>query len=476
MRFFYLLPLLSITLFAAIPAESILEIYTNTSFLKQKFNVGSGSFSTTVPSFVTLEGLQLKTPCTIEEKKLTKALDIDDALQSKITEATRIKESLERDKAVLLAKYTLLTTLKLDKTALENIASTTQTFGDLIASNLETQASLQSQIDKATEDLRELLKKRDSFQSKTLTLALTCKGPAELETFFPLQGLNAQKLIRFDAFTQEKSLTISQSAFIHHGLGEDLKNVSLRLYSFAFNRFVTPLPFQPYYIDVTPPQESRVMAKNLMMDATAESTALTAPAQEMFLSTKRVWEAHRVTLPTGEKTEVLFNTQELPASFDTEVDGYGTTFAYAKVDFTPKESIEAGNAKFILDGILIAQKYQPSLIKEKKTHLFFGQNDHIHVAKELVKDYTNETLFGGKQTTEKLWNYTITNRSVQHQKITFKERLPLSKHEDIIIKPLGEPKPHSISTKGQAVWTLDLDAGQSYSLSFGYALTRPVKQ
>lgn len=476
MRFIYSLPLVAASLFAATPSESVLELYTNASFLKQKFDIGSGTFETTVPAFVTLEKLQLKSPCTIEEKKLTTALKIDDTLQMQIEEAINAKEVLQREEAVILAKHRLLTTLKLDKTPLENVEMTTDTFGTLILANLEAQATLKTKIKEANKAIQDLVKKRDSFKAKNLIISFTCKGPGELETLFPLQGISANKLIRFEADTKDEELTLSQSAFIRHALGEDLQNLTLRMYSFAFNRSVAPIPFRPRYIGINPPVAQRMMAKSVMMDAVAENSMAAAPAREIALSTKRVWEATNVSLPTGEKTEVIFNKQNLPASFSTEIDGYGTASAYAKVSFTPEKSIEAGQAMFVLDGVLIAKRYLNHLKKEKKANLFFGKNDHINVEKELLKDYTDESIFGGKQTTEKLWKYTITNRSVETKTLSFQERLPISKHEDIVIKPLGEPQPNSLSIKGKALWSFTLEPGASQTLTFGYAITKPVKK
>ena len=50
MRLLILTGLSAVTLMAQ---NALLEIYTNKAFLAQRFEVGSGTFTTTVPAFVT---------------------------------------------------------------------------------------------------------------------------------------------------------------------------------------------------------------------------------------------------------------------------------------------------------------------------------------------------------------------------------------------------------------------------------------
>ena len=474
MKLAYTLPLIITSLFSQTPSETALELYTNAAFLKQRFDVGSGNFSANVPSFTSLENLQIKSTCNINKKELKNEEEIDDELQTEINNIKNIKKDLLQQKEVILSKKELLKTLSLEKISINEVNDTAQAFGTLILSNLKEEAALEEEIKEVTLKLNELLNKRSNFKTKTLHVELSCNAPSNLEIAYDVPNVKVERISKFDAETDEEMLTLSQIAYISHSLGTNLNNILIRLYSFSYNQSITPSPFYPYYVDMPRQRniQSNALKQKAMLQAPMQEVAMVSDAFEKQLSTKRVWEASGINLPSGQKNEVTFNKQQLPFTITNEIDGYASSSAFAKLSFTPRDTIESGYASFVLDGTLLGQRYIQREDKNNQTHLFFGKNELIQVSKELQKDFTDDSILSNNQTTQKLWKYTIKNHSNKKESISLKERLPLSKHENIIIKPLGD-KADSISVKGEVLWSFELKANEKKEIVYGYSIKKP---
>jgi hypothetical protein len=464
-----LLILASLTTASLMAQTTLLEIYTNKAFLTQRFEVGSGAFATTVPAFVTNDTLFIASPCTINDRAIKEPKEADTPLQARIAQARKELNTLTQQYTALEAKERLFERVSFSDQSLDALKTTADGLMELVLETLEAKRTLKTRIETATTHLEALEAKQETGLIKPVELSLTCNAPSTLELRYEVPHLEAKRLTTFTGESDEEHVNIEQAVEITHALGEELENIALRLYSFGFNQNLAPSPFQPLKLTPMPPM--RTMALRSSLPASTQE----ANAAEVALESKEIWEAYGIDLPSGERTQVVFDKQRVFADFEVEVDGYGSVFAYMKSTFTPQATVEAGQTHFILNGLLLGERYTPQYLRDEEAHIYFGKHDLIGVEKKITKDYTTESAFGGKQATEKAWKYTLTNRSSTPQEVTLLERLPISSHEDITIKRSGDG-PTQVSDEGKVSWNVTLSPQEKTTILFGYTLTRPIEK
>lgn len=465
MRFFALSLLASTCLLAQ---DTLLEIYTNNAFLTKRYSVGSGLFEATVPAFITNETLHVRTACEVKERTLGAPMSANTPLQERIATARGQVQSLAQEYAALEAKERLLERVSFTNASFGELQTNTQGFTTLFAQTLEAKEDKHKALQEAQKALDALLSKQLTDEVKPLKLLLTCNAPSTLELRFEVPNLEAKRLNTFTGESEEGRLAITQSLFLLHALGEDLVHTTLRLYSFGYNQNLAPIPFYPHYVGLPQPMMRTMLAA-------APESSMDAKAQPQTLETKEIWEASGITLPSGERTQVVLNRQQLFGEYSVEIDGYGTAFAYVKGSFTPNTTVEAGTAQFVLDGMLLGERGTPKFLQGEAAQVYFGQHELVGVEKQLVRNFTTESGFGSTKTTQTLWKYTLTNRSLKLQNVTLLERLPLSSHEKVSIKRLGST-PTSIEEEGKVRWSLTLEPAEQRTVEFGYEQSEPIEK
>lgn len=472
---------LSTSLWANTPQSKILELYPNASFLNYNFTVKSGKFQTKLPGFVDLKNLSTRTSCDIVKSELGEIKDLQAKVEEELKALKKEKENLAIKLKVATAKENLLKSFSLEKSSLKGIKQKSATFGKMLQDNLHLQAKINEDIEKIDKEIEKLKDKRGIGKDKNLIMQLKCDKPSILKISFPLENIKYKTIQNFNANSIQNKLDITQVAYINHSLDDILQNVRIRFYSFLYNQNIKPIFFEPSYVNVQRPTKRRAYSDDgmvvgapvpMMMKKTSNSVTAYATAKNS--STKRMWETKPINLIAGEENEVIFDEQNLKIEFDNLIDGYGSVKAYLKGSFSPKEFIEAGDANLILDGVQMGKTYVKELPKGKKAHLYFGQNDLIKIKKVLSKIYTDDSLFGTAQSTQKIWNYTITNLGEKPQNITLLERMPISAHEKVTIKSLSNPKPDEVSKRGKASWKFLLKKGEEKVLTFGYEVEKPT--
>lgn len=476
-RYFMLLAL-STSLWANTPQSKVLELYPNASFLNYNFKVQSGKFQTNLPGFVDIKSLSTRTSCQIINSQLGEI----EGLHVKIQEETKaLKSELENlliKLEVVKAKESLLRTFSLEKTPIKSIEQKSSTFGSLLEQNLLLQIKIDKEIKKINKEIGRLEDKRGTKKDKSLEMELKCDKPTDLKISFPLQNIRYKTIQNFNANTSSNTLDISQVAYITHSLDDILQKVDIKFYSFLYNQNLKPLHFEPRYIQIQ--KQINYKSSQKMMLAQAPRMVQSANIQmsegvAREYSSKRAWELKAINLKAGEENEVIFDKQNLKVEFGNFIDGYGSVKAYLKGTFKPKEFIEAGDANIILDGVQMGKIYTKELPKGENAHLYFGQNDLIKIKKELSRFHTNDSLFGTSMSTQKIWDYKITNLGEKPQKITLLEQMPITTHERITIKSLSNPNPESNEKNGEVSWTFSLNQKEQKHIKFGYEVEKPAK-
>ncbi|PLY08485.1 MAG: hypothetical protein C0625_02545 [Arcobacter sp.] len=469
------------TLFANVNVKSI-DIFTNKSFVNQKINLTKNS--TELLGQVRLEDIRfnLQDGCQINNVDIRQQKFENDELSLKITKLQNKINSKQNEIKALKSNVAFL-----ERTSITNIADsksleTTSAFiKKEILSDYNFIYTFENQLKDYNEQLNELIKTRTNTKFTTFDYDLNCAKTNEVSISYPIYNISRNGFYEIDYNSKSKNINIKNSSFITQSTGVDFKNIDINLYTYNYVQQLMPNTFRPEYLDII--QKQAVYESNLMMDAAPMKRMLKskAVARPIYTyvedTTKSFFKASNVSLVSGKKTEVVFAKDKYKANDSLEIDGYSSSQAFYKVDFKSKKLYGVLNSKLYLDGTFIGRNNLPEIKKDKKTSIYFGSNRFIDVKKELIKDMKEEPFFSlNKLKTQKIWKYKITNNQDKIQKITLLDRVPISKHEDIVVKLIGKSKETKLDKNGKIYFEFELKPNESKEIEFGYEIEKPAKK
>lgn len=455
-----------------------LDIYLNKSFINQNLNLSKKSEK--LLGEVRLEDLKF----TLDESCKINSFNIE----TKNYENDQLSEDIEKLSQKINFEENQIKALKseisfLEKNNLSNIekVSILQKSSAFVKKQILEDYNeiynLSNQIKKDKQALDKLTQKRTNTKYTKLDYDISCKKPAFIT--YPIYNLQKKSLYEVSYDSKKEEIELKNLLYITQSSGEDLKNIAINLYTYNYINQIKPNPFIPEYLDFAEKHDAVTEAANgikpMLMKATR---VLKTPAYDYYEdTTKSFFKASNITLLSGKENKVLFAKDSYKASKSLEIDGYSMSQAFYKVDFKSKKLYGITNANLYLDGTYIGKTTLKELQKNKKSSIYFGANRFIDIKKELVKDMKEEPFFSiNKTKTQKIWNYEIKNSSKQTQKIVLLERVPVSKHEDIKVKLIGESKENKMEKNGKIYFEFDLNPNESKTVNFGYEIEKPTKK
>jgi hypothetical protein len=453
------------------PLHVELNIYSNQSFLKKDFDLNqSGEILTKVPATTNLADIKIQVSdmCKANNKSLSSTIKIKD---ENVENLLQQKTSLQYEIEALLAKNTLLKSLSFkDQNDLQKIDELSNFLGQSLVKNL-------AQIDKLKKDIEKIDEKLTSIETllseyKELKISYTCKNENQkLDVSYSLKDIKYTSFYDINANINNKSITLEKKANVFYKGFENFEVIDINIYSYKFNQNVAPLPFYPKYLTNQKPVPYKKATLNMMADSA--SREISADNQVVFqeLETKSVYKVSGVKLMANENNFLHVDSENINADFKIIIDAYGTDKAYLEATIKSKKNFPAGTAKYYLNSNPIAAKYIQKIQKDVETKLYFGEDEHIQVQKELIETLDDKTFFGDKKVSTLNWKYTITNTKPFSAKVTFVQRVPVSKDASIKVKTLAQPKFDSQSVEGKTQWNFTLEAKKSKTIIFGYEIS-----
>ncbi len=454
MKTFTIITLTTMSLFgAATPLHVELDIYANKAFLKQSYEIGRHSqIVTKVPQNISLENIRYILPkmCRVDEKSLKKVEQ--DSLTQK-------SEQLSYKISALKAKSILLKTLSLkgekDPNEIENL-------GNLLVEKLTANMLKIAQLKTELQDI----KKAMAQNTKELKTTFRCKNYDEkVIIIYPLKNMKYTTFYNINANIPNKSVVLEKKASLFFDAQSSYENIDINIYSYRFNQSVTPQKFYPRYLG----------QKRDLLYAKVQKSPMMKSAPNISYSeteTKSFYKIRNATLKKGEKNLLDIEKVVLDASFKSVIDGYGTNRAYLEATIKTDKNFSGGTANFFLNQNPISSRYLQKIKKDAVTKLYFGEDEHIQVQKELVKTLDEKTFFGDKKISTQNWKYTITSKKLFSTNIEFIERVPVSKDANIKVKTLALPKYNSQNANGKTIWNFNLEGGKKKEIIFGYEISK----
>jgi len=455
------------SLFAAsTPLHVSVDIFTNKAFLNKEFGLEKyGYISTKVPVFIKLSDLkyQIAKDCSIDKTSLSNKKE---ASNEQLQNLTKQKTQIQYELKAVYAKNELLKTLSLQNQAdLSKVEQTSQFLAQNVITNL-------NKIDELQQKIADLDKKIASLQTlikpfKELSVTYTCQAQKQKLTIsYPQKEIKQNSFYNINANTNNKSVAIEKKVNIFYTGVENFSQIDINIYSYGFNKNSLPMVFYPRYIG-----GKKVVA----YDKIASKPLMATPQQRNVvfhqLQTKSVYTIKNTHLILGENNLIDVDKKVLDANFQTIIDGYGTNRAYLQATITTKKDYASSTAKYFLNSKPISSRYLQRIQKGKETKLYFGEDEQIQITKKLIKTLSEKTFFGDKEISTQNWEYTLTNKKPFSTKISFLERVPVSKNGDIKVKVFAQPKENFQNAKGLIRWDFSLQPNEEKKIIFGYEIS-----
>lgn len=146
----------------------------------------------------------------------------------------------------------------------------------------------------------------------------------------------------------------------------------------------------------------------------------------------------------------------------------------------------AGAVGTFLDNTFVTTGYLKTVMPGEKFELALGADEGVAIKRKLVNRFSEDTGFGNK-TKRVTYDFliTVTNHKRTAERVVFKDVLPVSRDEKVIVK-LFAPAEKDTGTKdkpgrevtreedGRLVWRLDLKPGEKREISLKFAVEHPA--
>lgn len=360
----------------------------------------------------------------------------------------------------------------------------------------------------ALHDQLNVLQGQLSRRTKTVTLRvnLARAGKVDLAVSYAVGG--ARWTPAYDARLRpaDRSVDLGYFGVISQNTGEDWKNVKLTLSTARPSLGGGAPPLQPWIIDVAPPPPpprpprpvaapapvtSEMSMKRSRPSSAAEAyadAAMPEPAPEAVeVSTAQMQNEatsasfqikNPATLPSDNSSQrVAIATAKLPATLQ-----YQSTPALREAVFLTAQASNntdfpflAGPLNTFLDDAFVASSRIKAVMPGEKVELAMGADDGISIKRQLVNRFTESTGFSGsgKRVTYE-YKITVKNNKATKEQLVFKDRLPVSRNEKIVVKLLS-PADRDVKREedGKLAWEWELEPGKSRETVLKFSVDYP---
>lgn len=416
--------------------------------------------------------------------------------------ATRFAKALAEGKASLESAAQLLDFVQAQQ---QNINEQRAALEKEKRANSERQTMLQNR-------LKQLQGARKASEN-CVTVAVESAGAGEfdLEVVYTVHGARWEPL--YDARVQltpppapdgtlEGTLQLSYLAKITQHTGENWNDVALTLSTAQPNLGTLPPKLEPVYVDIfrpaMPPMMAaaggpvrrRVQSAELHEDydedlpAAAQSPAAPAPIQAQH-ETARVESGgagvsyelpRRLNVPAdGQAHRGTIAMHEFPIRLDYQAFPRRTEFAYlhARASNDSGLSFLPGQANIYRDGAFIGAANLQQTAPNQEFKLFLGPDEQVRAKRELVKREVDKNFMGNVRRQNYGYKIEVENLKSHRVELTVLDQIPVSRHEQIKVKPHHPAPQPETDDLGIMTWKLNLPAGGKRELHLDYVVESP---
>ncbi len=470
-KIFYLLLPLAMSLSAQInPLHVRLDIYSNVSFITKGFEINNQkNISLKLPAQISLENISIKAKnCVVNDITLSNPKSFEN---QKINKLTQKINKINNQIISLQETNDILKTISLKDKKVVNISKMIDYFSKNFMQNTQKLSVLKIELKKANERLK-MLQNQEARKYKAFEAHATCRDKEIIQITYPESNFKIWHFYDIKANSDTMTLSLIKKIKIIQKTGEDFDDLDIYSHSNAYNQAIAPVPFYPKYLNFH--QKRNFLMKKSMPMAMDSVTAQRNTIYKENLTTSSFVALH-VSIKNNQEKIVELSKETKNIKFENDIDGYGSSRAYLKVNFKSGRFYRRARAFIYLDNNQVGARALPNIKKGSKTDIYFGENQNIKIKKTLLKRFNESEFFGNNQINTQIWKYKVTNISKIAQKINLIERLPISQNEKIKVEPLFDTKKAKIDKKGKVIWSFNLAPNETKTIKFGYETKKPKK-
>lgn len=378
--------------------------------------------------------------------------------------------------------------------------------------------ALQAKIEAVQQQLNELRGAGGrSVKTVTVRIAAASTGQLDLALSYALPGAAWAPAYDARLRTDERAVELTYFGVVRNNTGEDWKAVALTLSTARPSMGGGAPELAPWIVDVMKPVQLRGQADkdDITELSRFEVSAKEAGGYQSFnVAAKAAAPAPRpiveaATISAAVESTATSATFKIPVAVtlasDNSTQKVGiTTFKLAanlQYQATPKVReaaflsayttntsdypLLAGAMNTFLDGTFVATSQLKTVMSGEKFELALGADEGVAIKRKLVNRFTEDTglTSSGRRTTYEVL-VTVTNNKKTAERVVFKEGVPLSRDEKIVVKILtpaerdtgtkAAPKEVTMEEDGKLVWRLDLKPGEKREVPIKYSIEHPA--
>jgi uncharacterized protein (TIGR02231 family) len=154
----------------------------------------------------------------------------------------------------------------------------------------------------------------------------------------------------------------------------------------------------------------------------------------------------------------------------------GEPFLKARVENPADFPLLPGETQVFLNGRFVAASRIEYLAPGQEMNFLLGNSPSLAIERELIEDLTESTGFGGRKTKRTFeYRFEIENHDDESTTLVLRDQLPLSNHEDIVVKLL-KPSENSVEIDelGTVLWRLELQPREKRVVPLRYTVEYPA--
>ncbi|MBK9990981.1 MAG: mucoidy inhibitor MuiA family protein [Verrucomicrobia bacterium] len=241
----------------------------------------------------------------------------------------------------------------------------------------------------------------------------------------------------------------------------------------AFNR-VAAAPSQMEGRGMVAVEETDASLATATVDSSATSASFKIAAAATILSDNT---PQKVGI-TSAKLAAKLQYQSTPRAQET---AFLSAYVINSTDFP----FLAGSMNTFLDDTFIATSSLKTVMAGEKFELALGADEGIAIKRKLVNRFAEDTglTSKGRRVTYEFLT-TVMNNKKTTERVVFKDLLPISRNEKIIVKLLGpdpkdvgtkdKPKEVSLEDDGKMIWRIDIKPGEKREIQFKFSVEHPA--
>ncbi|HTQ30380.1 MAG TPA: mucoidy inhibitor MuiA family protein [Opitutaceae bacterium] len=386
----------------------------------------------------------------------------------------------------------------------------------------EQRKDLEAQITALTAQFNNLHGDSDggrSYKTVIVRVAAASAGSLDLTLAYAVPGASWRPAYDARLHSEERVVELTYFGIVQQATGEDWKNVALTLSTARPSLGGGAPELQPWIVDVAqpqpvvgeetmklssfevasdkalngrqafnqaaasgsvggvpaaPPEEKDAALATATVASTVTSASFKIPVAATILSDNAPQKVGIATARLAARLQYQATPRALEAAF---LSAYATN----STDFP----LLAGSMNAFLDDSFVATSSLSTVMPGEKFELALGADEGIAIKRKVVNRFTEDTgiVSKGKRITYEFL-VTLTNNKKTAQHVVFKDLVPVSRNEKIVVKlitpakdDLGTPDaPKEVSREadGKLVWRLDLKPGEKREVPLKFSVEYPA--